>query len=655
MNSPFRKPSQSDPETPASGDNGGRRSGQEGEVLVGELAQGTVVGDKYVVTGLLGSGASGAVYEAQHREIGHRVAIKVVHRALATRDDIIARFKLEAKVCGSMRDKHVGQVYDVGQLQDGSPYMVMELQEGTSLESLLQAGRLPIATAVDAARQLLSGLNAAHQLGVVHRDVKPGNLMISRESTGEVVLKLVDFGISKAIAPDISERTVTLEGTVLGSPDYMSPEQLRGSDIDQRSDIYAVGVVLYQAVTGRLPFDAPSLTELMASILRDPVTPPSELRAGCPPALEQIIQRAMFRNKTQRFESASQMADALASMAASYGLAQGLDAWKEAGALLPALTAAIASTPAPGSEGEATDTWQNGHARGAQAQAAHPSSQRNGYAVETSGMRTLALRLPRPRRWPLFVGAAVGLSALGLFVAFQDQAPDREPPNEVTPTLRSTAVSHPDIDPQLAKQPLFKGRQSTAQESSQSGSAPQGAETSGTGRPGSAAPASAAVGQNNAAESRHPGVAPSGSGDKSRARRARNKPPSSPRKAEAPASVAASVTGNAPAATAAPSIPTAPEQPASADDSAPAASVNDILMQASAAYVRGQIPVARALYRKVVQRAPRNAAAWRGLGMASSRMGQPKEAIRAFERYLELRPSAGDAASIRKKLQQLQQ
>src|SRR5262249_53910112 len=155
----------------------------------------------------------------------------------------IARFQREARICGTIRNRNVGQVYDVGELPDGAPYMVMELHEGRSLQRMLsESGPLPIAAVLDVGRQLLLGLPAAHETQVVHRDVKPDNIMLVHESSGQTVVKLVDFGIGKSVSADIRTRNVTQEGMVVGSPDYMPPEQLKGEVVDYRVDIYAAGV-----------------------------------------------------------------------------------------------------------------------------------------------------------------------------------------------------------------------------------------------------------------------------------------------------------------------------------------------------------------------------------------------------------------------------
>lgn len=272
------------------------------------LAPGFLIDDKYVIQRVLGQGGTGTVYEAEHTAIGHRVAIKVVHANRAGRPETLARFQREARICGTTRHPNIGQIYDVGMLASGQPFMVLELHEGQSLYDVLSESILPIPAIIEITLQLLSALAAIHHERVVHRDVKPDNAMLVRALNGDIVVKLVDFGISKVITTDIRERTLTREGSIVGSPDYMSPEQLRGLEVDARTDLYSVGVLLYESVTGRTPFDGPNLTDLMAAILRDPVRPARELRPDCPVELEALIHKALSRDPAERFQSAVDMA-----------------------------------------------------------------------------------------------------------------------------------------------------------------------------------------------------------------------------------------------------------------------------------------------------------------------------------------------------------
>lgn len=283
------------------------------EVGARVLPAGYLVGGKYEIRRTLGMGGNGAVYEGEHTSVGHRVAIKVVHASLTGRQDIMSRFKHEARVCGSLRHANIGQVYDIGSLEDGSPYMVMELQEGRSLADIIDETKLPIPAILNLAQQLLSALGAAHHAGVVHRDVKPDNVMVVRDHGGDALVKLVDFGISKAVTRRHGDTRNTEEGIIIGSPDYMSPEQLRGEDVDLRTDIYSTGVLLYELITQRLPFEQEQLTELMVAVLRDPITPIRQHRPDCPPELERVVMKALSRERSARYASTAEMSRDLAT------------------------------------------------------------------------------------------------------------------------------------------------------------------------------------------------------------------------------------------------------------------------------------------------------------------------------------------------------
>jgi len=272
---------------------------------------GCTVGGKYLIQHVLGSGGNGTVYQAEHASIGHQVAIKVVHPSLSGTAEVLARFGREARICGSLRHPNIGQVYDVGVLDNGAPYMVMELQAGRSLREIIDEMTLSIAAIVELGCQLLAGLSAAHHAGVVHRDVKPDNVMVVRDATGVVLAKLVDFGVCKQLETPF-DGSVTQRGMMIGSPDYMAPEQLRGEDVDARTDVYAVGALLYEAITGRTPFDGRTIADLCASILQAPIEPPTRHRLDCPPELELAVLAALSRDRSQRPPSAEQLARALA-------------------------------------------------------------------------------------------------------------------------------------------------------------------------------------------------------------------------------------------------------------------------------------------------------------------------------------------------------
>jgi serine/threonine protein kinase len=589
------------------------------------LAPGFTVGGKYVIKKLLGEGANGSVYEGEHSQIGHRVAIKVVHKSLAERDDITARFQREARICGTIRNRHVGQVYDVGQLPEGgAPYMVMELHEGRSLSQVLaDDGPLPIAAVIDVVRQLLVGLQAAHDTSVIHRDIKPDNIMLVRESSGQVVVKLVDFGIGKAISTDIRARNVTQEGMVVGSPDYMPPEQLKGENVDHRVDIYATGVVLYEAVTGRVPFNAGSLTELFVAILRDPVSPPRTHRPDCPPELESVIQRAMARDAGQRFQSANEMGKALETIARDCGLgADGLSRY---------------SRPPPS-------------ATGSRKQARSSSSiAEGGYALETERVRTAELQIPGRRAGGRVVVVAASVLIAGVGLAWMLRSAQDGTPHQVLPKQELHAAASATPVPAAVPEPAPAA--APLRPASETGHTPEVAPRGEVEAHEQANDPTAEVARASPPAAGSLGVvvrSDASRGDKKGRKHlasAAEGAEHGPAEAKHPALTGPEL---AEAQKAAPHA-AAPAAAASQNSAAP----TELLQQAAAAFVRGQMPRARALYREASQKAPGSADGWRGLGMVSSRMGEPEEAARAFKRYLALRPNAPDADQIRKKLAEL--
>jgi serine/threonine-protein kinase len=391
-------------------------SGVQAKTLTAKtLAVGDVVGKKYRIVRKIGGGASANVWEAEHKLIGSHVAIKVVHSDLSRRDEMLDRFEQEARICGTIRSPYLPQVYDVGHLDDEAPYMVMEMLDGETLESKLGGGPIPIPTVVEIGRQLMAALVDIHRAGVIHRDVKPDNIIL-HNAGGVTILKLVDFGVCK---PTLSNRAITMEGMVVGTPHYMSPEQVRGDELDPRSDIYAAGVVLYEAITGKPPFTGEGLGDIAASILRDPVVPPSIRREECPRMLEQIVQRAMSRDREQRFAGAKEMARELGAVVRQYQYPTGIAAW----ALSPP-RGFVAPRPTRPSRDEETARFA---VRRESIPSPTPAGERSLQVGEVSngsetrrGPRLLResemdpVTVPVRRRWPLVAVAAVGvLAAIG--------------------------------------------------------------------------------------------------------------------------------------------------------------------------------------------------------------------------------------------------
>jgi eukaryotic-like serine/threonine-protein kinase len=291
------------------------------------LATGAIVGGKYLVQETLGVGGWAVVYGAEHLALGHRVALKVLHVEDTTPSASAARFRREARLSAAASHRNILQVYDMGHLQDGSPYLVMERLQGETLTQRLDRGGLPIAGVIELGNQLLCALTGLAAEGIVHRDIKPHNIVLHRDSDGQTVVKLLDFGISTAGCLPVADRALTHDGMVVGTPHYMAPEQVLGQPVDTRTDLYAVSVVLYEALAGVTPFDAPATGAILAATLHDEVPPLRRLRRNCPPALERIIRKGLAKDPSARYPYPQAMRRALTSLARAHGLPSGNDAW----------------------------------------------------------------------------------------------------------------------------------------------------------------------------------------------------------------------------------------------------------------------------------------------------------------------------------------
>jgi serine/threonine-protein kinase len=265
----------------------------------------TLAGGRYRVERLLGGGGMAVVYCAHDEELDRTVAIKLLAEHLAEDDEFRARFLLEARMAGRLSHPNVVAVFDAGE-DEGRPYIVMEIVEGETLaEVLRRERRLPPEQVADLGMQAAAGLAHAHAHGLVHRDVKPHNLLIRADG----VLKVADFGIARAAE---ATRRLTQIGTILGTADYLAPEQALGEDVTPAADVYGLGAVLYQALTGRTPFQAETLVHLLTALQHGAVTPPGELVGGVPPALEEVIMRCLARNPEYRPGSAAEAGRLLA-------------------------------------------------------------------------------------------------------------------------------------------------------------------------------------------------------------------------------------------------------------------------------------------------------------------------------------------------------
>jgi serine/threonine-protein kinase len=273
---------------------------------------GQILGGSYRVLRLIGEGGMGVVYEAAHTRVERRFAIKVLAVKLAGNEEAAARFQREAMIGSKLGHEHIVAVTDFDRTADGYPFLVMELVQGQDLSQVLRAERrLSLHRAASITRQVALGLEAAHTEGVVHRDLKPENIFITRRAGGGELAKVMDFGVAKVME---SHSIMTQDASILGTPSYMSPEQAEGRvrEIDHRTDIFSLGLILYQMLSGKLAFSGPNATSVLYQVVHREAAPLNELRPDLPPAVVEVVGRAIQKDKSDRYGSAAELVGALA-------------------------------------------------------------------------------------------------------------------------------------------------------------------------------------------------------------------------------------------------------------------------------------------------------------------------------------------------------
>lgn len=284
------------------------------------IAPGDVIAGKYQIEREIGRGGMGVVFAALHVDLDQPIAVKILHEYAAYDQAAVSRLLREARAAAKISSNHVVRVMDVGALPDGGAYITMELLEGRDLADILRDhGPLEVTAAVDCMIEACDAVAAAHAAGIIHRDLKPANLFVTQTADGASLIKVLDFGVSKVLPKSGQASTtgdLTQTGQIFGSPNYMSPEQLRSAtDVDGRTDIWALGVVFYELVSGQLPFGGKSMADVLAAVVRD--TPPllSEVCPSVPVALAQIIARCFEKEPEGRYANAAEFADVLAPYA----------------------------------------------------------------------------------------------------------------------------------------------------------------------------------------------------------------------------------------------------------------------------------------------------------------------------------------------------
>lgn len=284
-----------------------------------DVAAGQIVADKYRIDELVGSGGMGVVVAATHIDLGQKVAIKLLRDVS---EDSLARFKREARLIVRLRSEHVARVFDVGALEDDTPYIVMELLEGSDLATVISSReRVSVEEATDWVLEAIEAIAEAHALGMVHRDLKPANLFLARGPGGVASVKVLDFGVSKVVDKELGvEASLTGSGTALGSPGYMSPEQMTDArEVDVRSDIWSLGAILYRLVGGRLPYRGESIVAVLAAMTIESLVPLPTLVGAIPVEFDRVVARCLAVDKATRYANLAELAIALLPFASSRG------------------------------------------------------------------------------------------------------------------------------------------------------------------------------------------------------------------------------------------------------------------------------------------------------------------------------------------------
>lgn len=386
---------------------------------------GDVLAGKYEVERVLGEGGMGIVVSARHRQLDQKVALKFMHEGVAK--VAIQRFMKEAKAVAKLRSENVARVMDVGTLENGAPYIVMEYLEGEDLSALSKSGIVPVVEAIDYVLQASVALAEAHAGGIVHRDIKPGNLFLTRRPDGAPLVKVLDFGISKMQSTDAEvDGSTTRTGTVMGSPAYMSPEQVRSSKLaDARSDIWSLGVVLFHLITGKMPFDAETVPDMFVAILHEPARTATSANPALPPAMDEIFARCFAKEATGRYQNLAEMAVALEPFAAL-----------ESRGYVSAIARLVGGTAAPRAPLRSL-TVVDGSSNAEEA-ASNPANPTTQAALSVSQPPNLV------RRWPWILAASVvmlgGVGVVTMLVISKQQARIESAPSE---PVRANAFEQP--------------------------------------------------------------------------------------------------------------------------------------------------------------------------------------------------------------------
>jgi eukaryotic-like serine/threonine-protein kinase len=586
---------------------------------------GTLVGGRYRIVGVIGEGGMGKVYDGTHEGLGRPVAIKVLGAAWASDDATIRRFHREARTASSVGHRAIVDVYDLGRLDDGRPYLVMERLDGASFADLLDVhGFLPPDRVAHLVLQVASALDAVHAHGIVHRDIKPENLIALEDPEGgPEQVKLLDFGLAAFAIPSPEAARLTRHGQMHGTPHYMAPESGEESLPDYRADVYSLAVVAFELLTGFVPFDSKNPLQILTRKMHE--DPPTLLDRGgmeFSDEVERVIGKGLARLPDHRYTSAGELARALAVSIRR---------------LPPGRVVVTGTRPRLEADAEADATIE--HTRPLPLVSTRPPPPE---PLEVPGRASLRRRAAAAAVAVALVGGGTGVYVLSEGSASQPQL-TRE---SALPELGQPPAALAQTQDEPA------GHEAAGHEGADREATDHGPSPAEVGATALVAPA-AAVSEEEAA---HIEEKPSPPRRAARAPAPRAKRPAGAAKPQAaPSPPTPAPTGRAaPAPAAAASAKLRPNGPAPSLAPVDRERSKQLTQQGTTALVQGRIPEAIGLFREATLVFPNNATAWRGLGLANERLGRRPEAAEAYRRYLRLAPRAGDADSVHGRIASLE-